>query len=132
MSDLEATSSEEQPQTSSRAAGLQQYARQTLQQYTNGATLRGMMKKQSKAINSAMQSTATSSAAPGSAPQAMSPNMLYMQNLTRIVLLTIESLQHQGLIPPRPVLIQNLRSKFGMAEVPQSLGKRYALRKAHL
>lgn len=108
-------------------SGLQQYARQTLQQYTNGATLRGMIKKQSKAVSSAMQTTARSPAAPGSAPQAMSPNMLFMQNLTRIVLLTIESLQQQGLVPPRPVLIQNLRMKFGMAEVPQSAGKRWVL-----
>lgn len=115
----------EQPQASSRAAGLHQYARQTLQQYTNGATLRKMLKKQNKARSSAYQNTASTPASPGSAPQAMSPNMLYMQNLTRIVLLTIESLQHQGLVPPRPVLIQKLRAQFGMAEVPQNNGKRY-------
>eukprot|EP00892_Ulva_mutabilis_P009668 jgi/Ulvmu1/7073/UM033_0134.1 len=113
----------DQSPPSSRMSGLKQYARQTLQQYTNGATLRSMMKKQNKAVSSAMQNTASTPASPGSAPQAMSPNMLFMQNLTRIVLLTIETLQQQDLVPPRPVLIQSLRSKFGMAEVPQSSGK---------
>jgi hypothetical protein len=46
----------------------------------------------------------------------MSPNMLYMQNLTAIVLLTIESLQQRGLIAPRLQLIKTLRTHLGMAE----------------
>jgi hypothetical protein len=98
--------------------GLVQYTRQTLQQYTNGATLRGMLTKQERALKSMQSSDVASSAQlPGvSRAQNMSPQMRYMQNLTCIVLLTIESLQQQGLVPPRSVLIPQLRKSFGMAD----------------
>lgn len=103
-----------------------QYTRQTLQQYTNGATLRGMTTKQERALkNMHSSSSAANTELPGvSGEQKISPQMLYMQNLTRIVLLTIESLQQQGLVPPRSVLIPQMRQSFGMAEagaVPQNM-----------
>lgn len=97
--------------------GLMQYTRQTLQQYTNGATLRGMMTKQERALENMQTSSASSTELPGvSGSQKISPQMRYMQNLTRIVLLTIESLQQQDLVPPRSVLIPKMRQSFGMAE----------------
>ena len=41
--------------------------------------------------------------------------MIYMQNLTAVVLLTIESLQQKGLIAQRAALIHELRRQLGMA-----------------
>jgi hypothetical protein len=77
-----------------------------------------MLTKQERALKSMQSSDVASSAQlPGvSRAQNMSPQMRYMQNLTCIVLLTIESLQQQGLVPPRSVLIPQLRKSFGMAD----------------
>lgn len=110
------SSSQQDKAQAQQVQGLLQYTRQTLQQYTNGATLRGMKTKQERAVKN-MNASSSSPELPGaSGPQKISPQMLYMQNLTRIVLLTIESLQQQGLIPPRSVLIPQMRKLFGMAE----------------
>lgn len=108
--------------------GLMQYTRQTLQQYTNGATLRGMTTKQERALTQMnASSAATNTELPGvTGEQKISPQMLYMQNLTRIVLLTIESLQQQGLVPPRSVLIPKMRKSFGMAEAGAVAQNTYA------
>jgi hypothetical protein len=110
--------SSQDPAQARQVNGLMQYTRQTLQQYTNGATLRGMMTKQERALKSINSNSAASNTGiPGvSGAQKISPQMLYMQNLTRIVLLTIESLQQRALVPPRSVLIPQLRKSFGMAE----------------
>jgi hypothetical protein len=94
--------------------GLRDYARQTLQQYANGATLHGMRLQQSTAKDAVAAVTGGDSAT-GSAQ--MSPNMVYMQNLTAIVLLTIESLQQRGLVPPRRDLVKLMRARLGMASV---------------
>lgn len=98
-----------------KLSGLQQYARQTLQQYVNGATLSTMRSRHSAAKKAV--ASVSGGIASGGAP-VVSPNMLYMQNLTLIVLLTIESLQQRGLAPARPVLLRTLRAKLGMADAP--------------
>jgi hypothetical protein len=89
--------------------GLRQYARQTLQQYANGATLGGIR---------AQQQAVAETAAAAVGPAQSSPNMVYMQNLTAIVLLTIESLQQKGLAHGRRELLQRLRERLGMAAAP--------------
>ena len=98
-----------------KLAGLQQYARQTLQQYVNGATLSTMRSRHSAAKKAV--TSISGGIASGGAPN-VSPNMLYMQNLTLIVLLTIESLQQRGLAPERRVLLRSLRAKLGLADAP--------------
>jgi hypothetical protein len=118
-----------------QVTGLKQYARQTLQQYTNGATLHGMRSKQQRVVQ-AIHSTATTGNPdlPSTPRQAVGPQMLYMQNLTRIVLLTIESLQQRGLIPPRSLLIPQLRKSMGMAEaaiVAQNTCELYSIPSRH-
>jgi hypothetical protein len=118
----------QEPAQARQVQGLVQYARQTLQQYTNGATLRGMMTKQERALkNMQFSDNAPNRQLPGvSGAQKISPQMLYMQNLTRIVLLTVESLQQQGLVPPRSVLIPQMRQRFGMAEAGAVAQNMYA------
>ena len=96
------------------AEGLRQYARQTLQQYANGVTLRGMRSKQ----RAAAASVAALEGHHSHGAQHKSPHMVYMQNLTAIVLLTIESLQQKGLVSPRASLIKRLRRRLGMAPAP--------------
>jgi hypothetical protein len=87
--------------------GLRVYTRQTLQQYANGATL-GKVRAQQQSVSAASEQ----------GPNGSSPNMQFMQNATRIVLLTVESLQQSGLVLPRAALIRQLRMKLGMAEAP--------------
>lgn len=95
--------------------GLRQYARQTLQQYANGATLSRLRVQQSAAKDAV--ATLNKPVSEAGAPHR-SPNMVYMQNLTAIVLLTIESLQLRGLVQPRHALVHVLRSRLGMAAAP--------------
>lgn len=53
------------------------------------------------------------------------PQMKYMQNLTRVVLQTIETLQQQGLVPDRQQLIPELRRSLGMVEAQARLEPEY-------
>jgi hypothetical protein len=103
--------------------GLHAYAKQTLQQYANGATLHTMRARQT-AAKSVISGVSDGLAVGGTAH--MSPNMLYMQNLTAIVLLTIENLQQRGLIAPRLQLITRLRRHLGMADAPSPRDRGYA------
>ena len=103
--------------------GLREYARKTLSQYANGATLERMRAHQ-RAAQEQLQNQ------PGDAQP--SPHMVYMQNVTAIVLLTVESLQHKGLAPPRKPLIRRLRRQLGMADAPPPLDTRCASDLRHL
>ena len=71
--------------------GLMQYTRQTLQQYTNGATLRGMTTKQERAVKQMNSSTvATNTELPGvTGEQKISPQTVSYTHLTLPTILLV-------------------------------------------